>query len=105
MITLTGYQRNFLRRKAHDLKPVVMLGKNGLTEEVTQAIDKALEDHELIKVKFIDFKDEKQSLSRLAAKKTKSLLIVVIGNIAVFYRENTDPDKKEIFLPGIHAKK
>ncbi len=105
MITLTGYQRNFLRRKAHDLKPVVMLGKNGLTEEVAQAINKALEDHELIKVKFIDFKEEKQTISRSAAKKTKSLLIAVIGNIAIFYRENTNPDKKEIYLPGIHAKK
>ena len=103
MIKLTGFQRNFLRKKAHDLKPVVMVGKNGLTDEVLRAADEALMVHELLKVKFIDHKEEKQELSRTAAEKTKSLLVAVIGNIAIFYRENPDSEKKEIYIPGAHA--
>ncbi len=103
MKTLTGFQRNFLRKKAHELKPVVMIGKNGLSAEVIHAADSALVDHELIKIKFIDFKEEKQALSRSLAVETGAYLVTVIGNVAVFYRENTDPDKKEIFLPGIHS--
>ena len=103
--SLTGFQRNFLRKKAHDIKPVVMVGKNGLTEEVIKAADSALADHELIKIKFIDHKDEKQSLARSIEESTKALLVAVIGNIAIFYRESTEPEKKEIFIPGLHAKK
>lgn len=104
MIELSGFQRNFLRKKAHDLKPVVMLGKNGLTEKVTRAIDKALEDHELIKVKFVDYKDEKKILARTVSENLDANLISVIGNIAIIYRESSDPEKKEIFIPGTHRK-
>ena len=102
MINLTSSARNFLRKKAHELKPVVMLGKNGLTGEVTLAIDKALDDHELIKVKFIDYKEEKQTLARTAAEGTKSLLVALIGNIAILYRENPDPAKRQVKLPSGH---
>ncbi len=56
---LKGYQRDYLSRKAHGLQPVVQIGKAGLTEPVAAAVDKALEDHELIKVKFVNSKDEK----------------------------------------------
>ncbi len=104
MIELSGFQRNFLRKKAHDLKPVVMLGKNGLTDEVSRAIDKALEDHELIKVKFVDYKDEKKNLARTVSENLDANLISVIGNVAIIYRESSDPEKKEIFIPGIHRK-
>lgn len=105
MIELSGFQRNFLRKKAHDLKPVVMIGKNGLTGEVTKAIDSALNDHELIKVKFVDFKDEKKSLAFKVAGELDANLVAVIGNIAIIYRESPDQEKKEIHIPGIHRKK
>jgi len=105
MIKLSGFQRNFLRKRAHGLKPVVMLGKNGLTSEVTRAIDKALEDHELIKVKFIDYKEEKKALAGSFSEKLNANLISVIGNIAIIYRESSNPEKKEIFIPGTHMKK
>lgn len=105
MIELSGSQRNFLRKRAHGIKPVVMLGKNGLTSEVTDAIDKALEDHELIKVKFVDYKEEKKSLAKSFSGKLHANLVSVIGNIAILYRESSNPEKKEIFIPGTHMKK
>ncbi len=105
MVELTGFQRNFLRKKAHHLRPVVMIGKNGLSGEVIAAGDKALDDHELIKIKFINYKEDKQAFARTLAEETRSLLIAVIGNTAILYRENKDPEKKEIYIPGIHADK
>ena len=96
---LKGYQRDYLSRKAHGLQPVVQIGKSGLTEQVAAAVDKALEDHELIKVKFVNSKEEKDDLARLAADKTGAVLVRVIGNIAIYYRHQSDPDRRVVHLP------
>ena len=96
---LKGYQRGYLTRKAHGLQPVVHLGKLGLTEEVVAAVDKALEDHELIKVKFVNFKDEKGDLARTAADKIQATLVRLVGNIAIYYRHQPDPQKRVVHLP------
>ncbi|MDI9455069.1 MAG: YhbY family RNA-binding protein, partial [Spirochaetota bacterium] len=44
--------RAFLKAQAHSLKPIVMVGKGGLSEQVVRALDEALSSHELVKVKF-----------------------------------------------------
>ena len=61
--SLTGAQRKYLRGLAHSLRPVVQAGKNGITPELLRAVDEALEHQELIKVKFVDFKEEKKELT------------------------------------------
>jgi len=96
---LKGYQRDYLSRKAHGLQPVVQIGKAGLTDPVAAAVDKALEDHELIKVKFVNSKEEKEELARLAAEQTGAVLVRIIGNIAIYYRYQSDPDKRVVHLP------
>lgn len=96
---LKGYQRGYLTRKAHLLQPVVHVGKAGMTEEVVAAIDRALEDHELIKVKFVNFKDEKADLAREVGTKIDATLVRVLGNIAIYYRHQTDPQKRVVHLP------
>jgi RNA-binding protein len=96
---LKGYQRGYLTRKAHGLQPVVNLGKLGLTDEVVAAVDKALEDHELIKVKFVNFKDERADLARDIGTKIDATLVRVVGNIAIYYRHQTNPDKRVVHLP------
>jgi len=58
MRKLDGYRRKYLRGLAHGLKPVVFIGQKGLTSEVLSSTEKALETHELIKVKFNDFKEK-----------------------------------------------
>lgn len=78
--------RSFLRAHAHSLKPIVMVGKGGLSEAVVQALDEALTSHELVKVKFQAHKDEVRPIAESLAEQTKSDLVSIIGFIATFYR-------------------
>ena len=95
MKELNGSQKRKLKSLAHHLKPVVLIGQKGITESLLKAVDKALEDHELIKVKFIDLKDEKIELSEKIVSDTGSSLVNMIGNIAILYRENPERQKDE----------
>jgi RNA-binding protein len=96
---LKGYQRSYLMRLSHELKPVVMVGKGGLSAGLVATTDTALEDHELIKVKFVDFKEERHEVAEQLAEATGATLVRVIGNIAVLYRHQEDPDKRWVHLP------
>lgn len=96
METLTHEQLRKLKTAAHSLKPVVQIGQKGLTGPVITAIAKALEDHELIKIKFLDYKEEKRELLDEIVLKTGSRLITVIGNIAIVYKENEQ--SKKVFI-------
>lgn len=99
MRKLKGSDKTYLRGMAHKLKPVLQVGKNGLSTELEEAMQEALNAHELIKIKFIDFKEHKKELSRTLAENTHAELIGLIGNIAMFYREHPDKDKRRIKLP------
>lgn len=99
MAKLSGSQRKYLRSQAHHLKPLVIIGRNGITEQVISAIDLVLKDHELIKIKFGDFKEDKKEISEEIAQTTKSETVGIIGNIAIFYRQQPDPEKRKIILP------
>lgn len=95
---LKGTQRKYLRGLAHGLKPVIQIGKHGVSADVVAHIDQALADHELIKIKFNEFKEDKEDLSADIARRTASELVGMIGNVAIFYRENPEREKK-IVLP------
>jgi RNA-binding protein len=95
---LSGKQRRHLRALAHDLKPVVQVGKDGIDDGLIAAVDKALVDHELIKVKVgesagLDRHDAAEDI----AQKTKSEVAQVLGNIVILYRAH--PDEPQIVLP------
>ncbi|MCR4630810.1 MAG: ribosome assembly RNA-binding protein YhbY [Treponema sp.] len=92
---LTSKQRKILEKAAHDLQPVVIVGGAGMTEGVIQMADKALADHELIKVKFNEYKEEKQELTTELSEKTNSTLVRIIGNVAILFREaEKEEDRK-----------
>ncbi len=101
MEPLKGSQRKYLRAEAHHLKPLVIIGAKGVTEQLLGSIDLALNDHELIKVKFYEFKDAKKEISAQIATATKSELVGLIGNIAIFYRPCPQTEKRKIKLPKI----
>jgi RNA-binding protein len=101
MDKLKGSQRKYLRSQAHHLKPLVIIGAKGLTGQLMGSVDLALKDHELIKVKFGEFKEAKKEISEEIAQATKSELIGLIGNIAIFYRQNPEPGKRKIKVPLI----
>jgi RNA-binding protein len=98
MEKLKGKNRKYLRGLAHALVPVVMIGYEGLTEAIFKAVNKALDDHELIKIKFGKFKEEKEELSAQIEKATSSEMVGMIGNVAIFYRMNPDEEKRKIRL-------
>lgn len=89
---MTSKTRAQLRSLAQSLSPVVMVGHEGITEGVIAALDAALTDHELVKVRFQDFKEMVRDLSVQLSNKTSSVLVSTTGFTAVFYRKN--PEKK-----------
>jgi RNA-binding protein len=99
MEQLKGTQRKYLRGEAHHLKPLVLIGRNGINKQVIGSVDLALKDHELIKVKFGDFKEAKKEMSAEIAQNTKSEVVGIIGNIAILYRQNPEPEKRKIKIP------
>ncbi|MEO5331596.1 MAG: ribosome assembly RNA-binding protein YhbY [Magnetococcus sp. YQC-5] len=96
---LAGFQRKFLRARAHALQPVVWVGRDGVTPALLAEVDQALEAHELIKIKFNDHKDEKEALIALIAEQSNSVLAGVVGHVALFYRPRHDPTKRILVLP------
>ena len=98
MMVLTSKQRKILEKQAHDLSPVVIIGHHGVTENLLKMVEDSLKAHELIKVKFNEYKDDKREYSEDIANRTDSNLVRVIGNVAIFYRQNEDPEKRLISL-------
>lgn len=94
MMELTSKQRKVLEKAAHGLEPLVIVGQNGVTPSLTQMVDGQLKAHELIKVKFNEFKEERLSLAGQLAQDCRAVLVRVIGNIAILYRESDEPEKR-----------
>ncbi len=86
------------------MKPVVQIGKNGMTDQLVQTVELALTAHELIKVKFIEFQDEKDEISEEVAQRTTSHRVGMVGNIVMLYREHPEPDKRKIKLPSVSVR-
>lgn len=80
-----------LKARAHKLKPVVMIGNNGLTEAVNKEIDRALTDHELIKIRIAtNDREVRRALFAELAEANAAEVVQMIGNIGVIYRKNRE---------------
>jgi RNA-binding protein len=99
MERLKGSIRKYLRGLAHHLKPMVYVGHKGLTDNFFEAVNQALDEHELIKIKFNSFKHEKKELAKEIEQQTRSEMVGLIGNIAILYRQHHDAEKRTIQLP------
>lgn len=99
MTSLTATQRKYLRGQAHHLSPVVLIGRAGLTNGVIQNLREALEHHELIKVKFGEFKDQKEDLSAQIIDRLVCEEVGKIGHVVIFYRAAGDPKDRQYRLP------
>jgi RNA-binding protein len=75
-----------LKAAAQRLRPLLWIGKAGVTREFLAALDGALTRQELVKIKFEDFKDQKKTLAPQIAEQTASRLVLRVGNVAVYYR-------------------
>lgn len=96
-MNLSNKQKKHLKGLAHSLKPVVLLGQNGLTEGVLAEIENALNFHELIKVKVAtDDREMKQLIVDAIVRETEAINVAKIGHIVVLYRQS---EEKKIDLP------
>lgn len=96
---LKGFQRSYLMKLAHDISPLVMLGTKGLTDALINQTNEALEHHELIKVKFQDYKKSRKELTAQLTEATGSQLVKLIGNVAILFRHAREPEHRKITLP------
>jgi len=91
-------QKRHLKGLAHHLKPVVMIGQNGLKDTVFDELEIALDVHELIKVRIAADRDERQEITDQILERTKSELIQTIGQMSILFRRNKK--KPKIALPA-----
>ncbi|MFT5063362.1 MAG: RNA-binding protein [Gammaproteobacteria bacterium] len=86
-IQLNNQQKKYLRNLGHALKPMVMIGEQGLTESVVAELDQTLGHHELIKVRIsVGDRDARDALIKKISKRLDITVAQQIGNIAVCYR-------------------
>jgi RNA-binding protein len=95
---LSEKQKKHLRRLAHPLNPIVMVGNAGLTDGVVNELDRALTDHELVKVSArVGERDARNAALDSLASRTSSALVQRVGHVGVFYRRHQGLPK--ILLP------
>ena len=97
-MSLTGKQRRHLRALGHELRPRVQIGKGGIDEGLIKAVEQALVDHELVKIKLGEHADvDRHEAAVELAAKTRSEVAQVLGHTLLLYRP--DPEKPVIVLP------
>ena len=91
---MTSKERAALRAQAHHLDPLINVGKESLTPEVTAAIDEALEARELIKIDVLkNCFDDPREIAEMVAERTKSEVVQVMGKKITLFRYNKKKHK------------
>jgi RNA-binding protein len=83
---LTNPQIRKLKAAAQLMEPMLKVGKAGLSDAFVRSVSEALDQHPLVKIKFVEFKEQKKELAPLLAEKTASHLIMRVGNVMVLHR-------------------
>lgn len=95
--TLRGKQRRHLRALAHELEPVVRLGREGATEAVLAAVDAELKRRELIKVRLPESEGAaRKTAARELADRSDAELVQVLGRVVVLYRRKDEEPRIEL---------
>ena len=86
-MSLKEFQRKSLRRRGHNLKPIVTVGTGGLTDGVLAELESALNHHELIKIKIrIGNRECRNTVLQEILEHSEAIIIQKIGNVALLYR-------------------
>ena len=99
MTRLKGFQKRYLRGLGHDLNPVILIGKAGLSPSVINAIDAALGDHELIKLRFLELREAKKEVSGEIEDAVQAEMVGMVGHTALFFRQKTDIADRKVHVP------
>lgn len=95
---ITPKQRKYLKSLAHNIEPILHIGKSGVTDNVLVQIDEALKARELVKVKLLSNSAlEANDVANDISEKLRAEFVQSIGNKFTIYRESED--KKQIELP------
>ncbi len=94
---LTTKQRQYLKGLGHSLRPVIVVGKDGLTEQVLSSISKALDDHELIKINVLETALlDRQEASETISTSLNAKIIQTLGRKILIFRRNVKEPKIQI---------
>jgi RNA-binding protein len=94
---LRSKQRQFLRALAHDLAPVVHIGKNGLSDTSYEEVREQLRAHELIKVRFLrECPVEPSEAVEPLVQATGSDVVQKLGRVLTVYRRHDNKPKIEL---------
>jgi RNA-binding protein len=96
LLRLSNPEIRTLKAAAQRMKATFKIGKAGLSPQFLHSVDEGLKHHELIKVKFDEFKEQKKELAPILAEKTSSHLIMQVGNVVVLYRQKPEAPKDRI---------
>ncbi len=109
MQKLTNPEIRQLKARAQLMDATFKVGRAGVSDGFAQSINAAFAHHDLIKVRFDEFKEEKDALSAVLAEKTSSQLIMRVGHVAVFFRAKapatTEAIAKDSEMHGRHDEK
>lgn len=90
-MNLTSKKRAILRKKAHNLEPIVRIGKEGYSDTLSQSVLDALVPRELIKVKILQNSEvKKEEIAYEIAKKIGAEVVGIVGRTIIFYKENEE---------------
>jgi len=96
-VPLSGKQRRYLRGLGHRLEPIVQLGKQGLTEGITAAVDAALQEHELVKVRVgTECPDDRHDVAERLAPTVKGEIAQVLGRTLLVWRKRLKDSKIQL---------
>lgn len=102
-MALNSKQRAFLKKKAHDIKAIVRVGKEGFTENIGKNLETAIAAKELVKVKVLQNAEQNADEVRETAEKLAQLsnseVVAIIGGTIIFYKEN---EKKRVFSAEVN---
>lgn len=94
-MSLDNNTRKLLRRIGHALSPVVTLGDKGLSESVAAELERALADHELVKIRITGSdRERRQALVREVLAATGAAQVQAIGHVVLLYRKAEKPDPR-----------
>jgi RNA-binding protein len=97
-MSLTDSQKKYLRRLGHPLNPIVLVGRQGITANVVAELQRALNDHELVKVRArVGNRETRDAVLVELSRASSSELVFQIGNVGLFYKKNNKLNK--ILLP------
>src|SRR5690349_673570 len=93
---LTNPQIRKLKAMAQRMEATLKIGKQGLSDAFLKSLNEELLRHELVKVKFAEFKEQRKELAPQLAEKTGSQLIMLVGNVVVLFRRNPNSDEQRV---------